>query len=144
MFQHVFGGQCSGLRFQTVVASLSEIQLTTWACNWCLFVPRCQLSGGICPKSNKGPCLSNLSCLISAGRVKQHLPAATDQWVCDWRCLIFLWEIRDTICAAPFLVQVTTDLCFLRLILGVNFLDLLQAASFALLYGMPLVSLFKL
>ena len=110
MFQHVFGGHCSGLRFQTAVASLSEAQLTTWACNLCLFAPWCQLSVGICHKSNMGPCLVNLCCLISAGRVKQHLPAATDQWVCDWRCLIFFWETRDTICTAPFLVHVTRSL----------------------------------
>lgn len=142
MFQHVFGGRCSGLRFQTAVASLSEAQLTTWACNWCLFAPWCQLSVGICHKSNERPCLSNLCCLISAERVKQ-LPAR-DQWVCDWRCLIFCekLEIPSALHHSQFMGL--QGLCFLRLILGVNFLDLLRAASFALLCGMPLASLFKL
>ena len=32
-------------------------------------------------------------------------------------------------------------LCFLRLNLGINFLDLLRAVSFALSFGMPLASM---
>lgn len=50
--------------------------------------------------------------------------------------------IRNTVCITPFLLPVTIKvIAFFRLTLGVNFLDLVRAASFALLsFGMFLAS----